>query len=141
MSRPKVSLENYKELYDFYESHDQNPIFARHIAHPILGKVFRPNISSDGDGEALEAIKDELGHNRRLIVSQVHLTDLDQFVTVSLAQRVKELRSLRGNTFIPTKSSISSGTSLVERLVRWGQTSLVRSLLFVLKISDDKELR
>ncbi len=124
MSRPQVSLENYQQLYDFYEGHDQNPVFARYIAHPLLAQVYRPDISIGGDGAAEDAIEQEIAQSRRLIVSPVHLTGDDQYVVVSLAQRVNALRPLRGNTFIPTEPSLSSRSGLGGKALRWAVDEL-----------------
>ncbi len=117
MSRPDVSLENAGELYEYYAQHQQNPVFARFIAHPILGKVFRSRITLEEGAE--DAIAEEVAANRRLIVSPNHLTANDQFVVVSVAQSVKALRPLRGNTFIPAKSSLFTQPGLPGKALRW----------------------
>lgn len=121
MSRPRVSLENYREVYDYYEQHTQSPTFAR-LGHALLSKLYRPTITFAQGGVAERAIRDEIGAGTRLIISPNHLTGDDQYVVVSVAQKEPVLHPLRGHTFIPAEPSLFTraqhkGGALLRRAV------------------------
>jgi 1-acyl-sn-glycerol-3-phosphate acyltransferase len=105
MSRPQVSLENFEAVYDYYESHKQNQVFAM-FGHAVLSRVYKPTISFAEDGAAKEAISQEFSAGTRLVISPNHLTEDDQYVIVSVVQREEVLHPLRGHTFIPSKPSL-----------------------------------
>lgn len=122
MIRPEVSVESRQDidrLYDFYDEHTQNQTYAM-AAHFILSKVYKPTITFAENGAAEEAIQEEVDADTRLLIAPNHLTDNDQYVIVSVAQRVKALNALRGRTIIPTEPSLSSaGIKRGGQLLRW----------------------
>lgn len=115
MKRPPVELTNFESVYRFYAAHDQNRVFAR-IAHLLFAKVFRLDLSTADGAEA--AIDSALAEDTRLIVSPNHITGDDQYVIVSLAQRLAALRPLRGRTFIPSEPSLFRRSGFAGRMLR-----------------------
>jgi 1-acyl-sn-glycerol-3-phosphate acyltransferase len=115
LRRPEVSLENYPTVYDYYENHNQSMPFAR-FAHVAIAQDFRPDITCDDGVE--EAIHDELSNGSRLVVSPNHITDIDQYTIVSLVEKLKVLRPLRGRTFIPSKPVLFTHKGIRGKLLR-----------------------
>ena len=113
--RPEIDLRNYKEVYDYYEQHEQSKTYAR-LAHFAISKLYKPQITNeDGVGECVE---EEVQKGSRFIVSGNHLTADDQYVIVSVAEKMKELNRFRGNTFIPTEPSLFSRSGLTGKMLR-----------------------
>lgn len=121
MARPSVELPNHQAVYDFYERHRQNRLFAR-FAHFVLARVYRCDLTYD-DG-APEAIAAAIDADTRLIVSPNHITADDQYVIVSFAERFRALRPLRGRTFIPAEPSLFSRSGRRGKLLRWAVDEL-----------------
>lgn len=105
MSRPKVELPNYKAVYDYYEDHRQNQLFAR-FAHKAAARLFKPHFTfEDGAEEAIDTI---LRNKGRLFIADNHLTGNDQFLALAMAETNEVFHPLRGNTDIPTEPSLQS---------------------------------
>lgn len=121
MARPEVALANYEAMYRFYEAHRQNMGFAR-FAHQMMARVFRMDLSYDA--EAPEAIESAFESDTRLIVSPNHITGDDQYVIVAFAQKMKQLRPLRGITFIPAEPSLFIRKGRKGRMLRWAVDEL-----------------
>lgn len=121
MARPKVELSNQDAVYRFYEKHRQNRLFAR-FAHFVLARVYRCDLSCDED--APEQIAAAIGDGTSLVVSPNHITADDQYVIVAFAQRLKELRPLRGRTFIPAEPSLFTRRGRTGRMLRWAVDEL-----------------
>lgn len=115
MKRPDVKLDNFEEVYDFYETHEQSKVFAR-IAHVLLARRYRVTVTCDEGVE--EAIRTELRAGSRVIISPNHITADDQYVIVSLVQEVPALHPLRGNTFIPAEPSLFVRPGVAGRMLR-----------------------
>lgn len=101
--RPKVTLENSEEVYQFYTDYRPNKI-ANRLGHLGMSLAFRPRVSYDPG--APEAITEMLQSGTRILMAINHLRFIDQFTIASMAQREKVLRPMTGNTFIPAKKSL-----------------------------------
>lgn len=115
MKRPAAELTNFESVYRYYEAHDQNMPFAR-FAHLVFSKVFRLDLST-GDGVD-DAINAAMADGTRFMISPNHITGDDQYVIVSLAQRLDALHPLRGNTFIPSEPSLFIRSGISGKLLR-----------------------
>jgi len=115
MGRPRVSLDNSAAVYEYYERHEQNRAYARFM-HALLSRVYRADITCDPGAE--DAISDALHAGGRLILSPNHTTADDQYVVVSLARRLRALRPLRGNTFIPSEPSLFTRSGVAGKALR-----------------------
>ncbi len=115
MKRPDVTLDNFEAVYRFYEAHTQSMLFAR-AAHLVFARRYRLTVSCDPGAEA--AIRDEVQSGSRLILSPNHLTADDQYVIVSLVQKVRTLRPLRGRCFIPAEPSLFTRPGFAGRMLR-----------------------
>ena len=115
MKRPDVELDNYQAVYDYYENHDQNKAFAR-FAHKALGAVYRPKISMDDNVE--DVLNEEIKSGSRIVVAPNHITSDDQYLVVSIAEKIKSLHPLRGNTFIPSEPSLFTRPGIKGKLLR-----------------------
>lgn len=122
--RPKVELENYDAVYDFYEYYQPNETLAR-IGHFAMNMAFRPHITfADG---AETAIQDHLNNDTRFIIPANHLSDKDQYVVAAMARQAKILRPLIGNTDIPTKPSLSHNPLLRYAIDIMGSIPVIRA--------------
>lgn len=115
MKRPAAEMTNYESVYRYYEAHEQNKAFAR-FAHLVFAKVFRLDLSTGPGVE--DAIREGMANGTRFIVSPNHITGDDQYVIVSLAQHLKVLHPLRGNTFIPSEPSLFIRSGIAGKLLR-----------------------
>lgn len=115
MRRPEVSLDNYIDVYRFYDSHHQSQFFAQ-VAHRALARVYKAKITcSDGVRNTLHS---ELSQGSRLILAPNHTSADDQYVVASLARRLPELRPLIGNTIIPTEPFLLNRKGVAGRMLR-----------------------
>lgn len=121
LSRPEVTLDNYEAVYRFYEGFDQPKAFAR-FAHLVFAKVFRLDLSFEEGAD--EEIREALASGVRVVISPNHITGDDQYVIVALAQHLKALHPLRGNTFIPAEPSLFIRKGIMGRLLRWAVDGL-----------------
>ena len=115
MGRPRVSLDNADAVYEYYERHAQSRAYAR-LMHVLLSRVYRADITCDPGAEA--AIDEGLRAGARLILSPNHTTADDQYVIVSLVQRLRALRPLRGTTFIPSEPSLFTRSGVTGKALR-----------------------
>jgi len=113
--RPSVTLDGFETVYDFYEPHEQSRAFAR-FGHLVLSRVYRTAVT--GDDGVDDAIAEALRAGTRLVISPNHTTADDQYVIVSMAEKVKALHPLRGRAFIPAEPSLFSRPGLQGRLLR-----------------------
>ncbi|MBP7807563.1 1-acyl-sn-glycerol-3-phosphate acyltransferase [Candidatus Saccharibacteria bacterium] len=112
MSKPKVALENYKKVYDYYEKRRQNPGAARR-RHTVLAKLFKPTIHTlnpDLDQQIMELRK----RGAQFVIAGNHVSDVDPVIMASLTRHYPPLAHLEGNTFIPSKSVLFK-----HRVLRW----------------------
>ena len=115
MRRPRVRLEQYEAVYEYYRRHEQNKAFAR-VAGAVLARVYRPDITCDEGAE--EAIADALANGARVVISPNHTTADDQYVIVAVAQRLAALRPIRGRAFIPAEPSLFSRSGVGGKVLR-----------------------
>lgn len=103
MSRPKIELDNYAEVYSYYREHKQGPRVAK-VLHTVLGLAFRGKLGfSPGAEEQLESI---FIRNRGVVLAANHVKGIDPCVIAALPARRKSLKPLTGTAFIPAKPSI-----------------------------------
>lgn len=107
MSRPQISLENYEQVYEFYQDYEQNQRFAK-LAHFVMGALFRPSVSFEDGSDGASVAEVFAENEQHIIIAANHLSNFDPPVLLSLAQREKALRPLIGHTSIPTKAPIST---------------------------------
>lgn len=103
MKRPPVTLENYQEVYDFYDTYRPNKL-GTWLLYAALGTAFAPHVVyADG---TKEQIAETLDSNKSLVIVANHTRDVDPCVMASTLFRQPALRPMIGNTFIPAKSPI-----------------------------------
>jgi hypothetical protein len=121
MGRPRVELANFDHVYRYYERHRQNRVFAL-IMHVLFARVYRCDVSYEPGAE--DAIREALAAENRLILSPNHTTADDQYVIVSVVQKLHALRPLRGTTFIPSEPSLFTRRGVAGRMLRRGVDGL-----------------
>lgn len=105
MKRPKVSLENHKELYEFYQQHRQGQKSSK-VLHSALSIAFKPRVHfADGAEQAIDQL---FKAGRTVVLASNHIRAVDPCVIASLPIHQELFRPLLGNTFIPSKKSIQS---------------------------------
>ena len=115
MARPKVALDNFAAVYEYYRGHEQSQAFAR-FAHLVLARRYKASITCDEGAE--EAIAEALAGGTRLVISPNHITADDQYVIVSLAEALKVLHPVRGRAFIPAEPSLFTRKGWAGRMLR-----------------------
>lgn len=138
MSRPKVTLENYEAVYDFYRDYEPKPNLAR-VGHAAMSLAFKPQFEiADG---AQEAITDLLDNETRLMITVNHLLDTDQYAVASMAHLVPWMRPLIGNTNIPTKQSLSKNPFLRRAIDIMGSVPVYRGSDVYVNGNDSERVR
>lgn len=112
MSKPKVILEDYKKVYDYYENRRQNPSAARR-RHTVLAKLFKPVIH-ELNPELSSQINELRERGAQFVIAGNHVSDVDPVIMASLTRHYAPFAHLEGNTFIPSKSSLFK-----SRIMRW----------------------
>ncbi len=103
MRRPEVSITNQSEVYNFYKQYRPN-LSTAWLLHHALGTVFHPKVAyADGAEEAITSL---LADKRPIVLAANHTKAVDPCIIAALPSQQKSLRSLIGNTFIPSKSPI-----------------------------------
>jgi len=115
MSRPPVQIDGFDAVYDYYEPHRQNQLYARAM-HLLFARVYRADITCEPGVE--DAISQALAAGSRVVISPNHTTADDQYVVVSLAQKLKALRPVRGRSFIPSEPSLFSRSGVPGKVLR-----------------------
>jgi 1-acyl-sn-glycerol-3-phosphate acyltransferase len=110
-----VELGNADRVYDYYEHHRQSRVYAR-LMHVVFARVYNADITCDPGAEA--AIAEALDQGGRIIISPNHTTADDQYVVVSLAQKLRALHPLRGAAFIPAEPSLFTRPGVAGLLLR-----------------------
>lgn len=103
MKRPEVLVENFKEVYEYYEQYRPGPRASK-LGHLAMSLAFRPRISFADKAE--NEIASLIADGTRIIISANHINNRDQYVVGAAAQIEPTLRPLRGKTFIPAKESL-----------------------------------
>ncbi len=113
MRRPKVSIENRREVYDFYRQYDPHPLSSK-LGHALMAAAYRPVVSyTDGAEDQIGKMLDE---GKQFILVSNHRNAHDQCNVAAIAHRETQLRRLRGNTSIPAKAGLF-GMPLLRRSV------------------------
>lgn len=113
MSRPSVTLDNYREVYAYYQDHQQHLVAAR-LLHGTLSVAYHPQVSyADGAEEKIEGL---LNVSRQLVLAANHTYWADPCVVATLPRTQTLLRPLLGTTFIPSKAPIFSNL-ILRRIV------------------------
>lgn len=104
MKKPEVTLENYEQVYDYYQQYDQ-PMFGAKLGHYAMGLIFKPNTEfAPGAEDAVEAaLQDD---KTRTVVAFNHLSDNDQYVVSAMAIKEPAFKPMVGNTFIQSKEPL-----------------------------------
>ncbi len=103
MKRPAVTLENYSEVYDFYDKHRPNRL-GTWALYSALGAAFAPHVIYTENAE--EQIKQSLEGGKKLVIVANHTKDIDPCEMASTLFREPVLRPMIGSAFIPAKSPI-----------------------------------
>lgn len=113
MKRPKVALDNYKDLYEFYKNHRQGKRAAKFL-HGIMGIAFAPEVTYAVG--AKEQIEKTFESGRTIVLASNHVRAIDPCIIAALPVREPTFSPLLGNTFIPSKKSIQA-KPVVRRVV------------------------
>lgn len=103
MSKPKISLENHDELYEYYAKKKLSPTIVR-ISHFLLSQAFKPRVHYIDDSK--EKIKETFARGGQFIMTSNHLSAADQYILGSIVRREEVLRPFMGNTVIPGKAPV-----------------------------------
>lgn len=104
--RPKISAENYAEVYDYYRESRQKPWFNSAVLH-LCNLLYRPDVHFDG--EAREILAEQLALGKGALFAVNHPTNHDPFITAAGMSSIgiPELR----NTMAFGKDSLFKGPS------------------------------
>jgi 1-acyl-sn-glycerol-3-phosphate acyltransferase len=105
MHRPRVRLDNYDKVYDFYRQYAPGDNTAR-MLHGVIKRLFRPQVMFVGDAQP--AIERLLSDGRTLVLAANHLNVLDPFNLVAAVCHDPVLRPIAQNVFIPAKSGVQA---------------------------------
>ncbi len=105
MTRPRIKLENHKEIYEFYSSHRQGKRSAQFL-HGVLGKTFAPIVHYAEGAE--DRLVEFFEQGRPIVIASNHLKAVDPCIIAAMPIREKVFEPLLGNTFIPSKRSIQA---------------------------------
>lgn len=103
MGKPKISLENYSEVYEYYAQKKLNPAVGR-ISHLLLSWVFKPEVVYEETAE--DKVKEIFARGGQIILASNHKSAGDQYILGSIARRETALKPLVGNTVIPGKAPV-----------------------------------
>lgn len=123
MKKPKVTAENYQEVYRYYGQYEQPKRLAT-FGCWVMNAAFRPQIEvQHGAEERIEAL---LAKGTRFVVASNHVSDLDQYVMASLAHKAPAMRALRGNTFVLAKQPLFTYPGLRQAIDIMGGLPAIR---------------
>lgn len=122
---PEVSLDNYAEVYDFFDEQTINGKIAN-FAHNVFRILYRPEVEYIGDAE--EQIKEHFEDDGIAMLTSTHGLLDDPFVLASIAKREKALRPLVKNTVIPAKEAVFNMAKDLP-VVKNGVNKLMRVVL------------
>ena len=101
MKAPYVSLENAKEVNEYFSQVEPNRALMRTL-HFVMGRFI--NATTVFDEGAERQIKNDLSEGRQIFLAHNHQSFYDPLVLASMLQREKALRPMRTRTVIPGKS-------------------------------------
>ena len=102
--KPPVDAMHIAEVYDFYKDNPVNKPFLK-FAHYVLGKTMRSDISY-WDDSGPQYLSDAIDAGKGIVFAANHRTNNDQYVLAALPAQVKELDTMQGTTFIPSKTNL-----------------------------------
>lgn len=105
MSRPKVELANYPEVYRYYRERDPNPRGAR-AAHYLVSKKLKPHVTFAPGAQ--EQIVDHLKHGKKLLIATNHVHKLDPFHIASAMQTEQVFAPMIARTVIAARPDLFS---------------------------------
>jgi 1-acyl-sn-glycerol-3-phosphate acyltransferase len=105
MKRPNVRIDNYKEVYDFYRTHQQNKVGAR-LGYAALSRIFHPRVQYEQG--AKEQLEELVANDTSLIIATNHLTYKDQYPAAATAWQTP-LREKIGRTRVLGKDELFRG--------------------------------
>lgn len=117
MPKPRVTLENQQEVYDFYRGYRPNPKVAN-MGYMAMNAIFRPQVHFLDDAQ--ESIAEMLPRGTRFVIAANHSSVNDQYVIAGMAHGERVLRPLKANTFIPSKAELFDETTTRHTLLRHG---------------------
>ncbi len=121
-SRPEVSIENYPEVFEYYDHRGPNKSFAK-VAHFALSQIFRPHVFFGRGAE--EQIDAEVRDGTQLLLVSNHTkSETDQYNLATAVQRVPTLRNRRGNFTIMGKQSLFNQPGIVGLAQRYAIDAL-----------------
>lgn len=113
--QPYLTLDNYSEYIERYRDSRPNLAFAR-AAHFAAGLLYRPVITFTHEAMVRGGIARSIAAEEALYLGSNHTTRRDQYIFLSVAQRVKQLRPLQGHANIPSKVEIANEKPAPVRL-------------------------
>lgn len=123
MDSPEVSLDNYEAVYEFYRTHQQNPVVAK-FAYAALALKYRPRVRYASGAQAALALL--LEQKTRLVVAVNHLTESDQFTLAATAWR-SPLRRVIGRTRVLAKDELFVDPAQRKKVDMMGSIPVFRS--------------
>ncbi|HMS50331.1 MAG TPA: hypothetical protein PKA02_02750 [Candidatus Saccharibacteria bacterium] len=105
MSRPKVELANYPEVYKYYREGDPNPRVAR-VAHYLVSKKLKPHVTFAPGAQ--EQIADHLKRGKKLLIATNHVHALDPFHIASAMQTEQVFAPMITRTVIAARPDLFS---------------------------------
>ncbi len=116
--RPEVTMENYKEVFNFYDQYGgPNPQMVR-VGHALFGRMYPVRIDIAPDDA--QTIHDALGQGRLAFLMLNHRTKEDQFNLASMVQRLAALRAMRARSVILARFGLFNEPGLKGDLQRLG---------------------
>lgn len=103
MTPPRIELENYEAVYDYYEQQSPNQRNARFL-HRLFGNIYRPDAQFEEGAE--DKINDHFTQGNNVIVAANHLSTSDPLVLASIVHNEDALHPLNGSAYILGKAPI-----------------------------------
>lgn len=123
MEKAEVTLENERDVYDYYLAHQQNRVLSK-AAYAALSLRYRPRVSyADG---ARELIRARVNAGGNFIVAVNHLTDKDQYILAATAWRSR-LRPIIGRTRVLAKDELFIDPAMRPKIDLMGGIPVFRS--------------
>lgn len=109
MSRPEVTLQNYKAVYEWYRERGQNPRFAA-FGHKAVAWAHKPEVTESPRVE--RTIGALFATGTRFVLLANHIDARDVTVLPAVAWAYKPLRPIVGNARIVAKQEMFNGQFL-----------------------------
>lgn len=105
MSAPRVKIENYEEVYDYYRQREPSPFVAR-LGHLVAGLLYHPNVDYQSGAQAKIHEKITGDSKRPVLIVPNHINRSDVMHLPAILQREKVFRPMRTKTVIVAKSPL-----------------------------------